>query len=176
MELFANELSLADCEGKTVYRFVWKPNDEVIGRPIKILRSPFYVAAVESIDGRLFPHDLTPPAFRSTIFYFLVGLHWWPVKTCKVSPTEMRPRTHFFIPFLFFSSRLASLWSSSRHCYIFPHADSQKRLIKAGVLCCEISTIRRAALPQWHTCCFFSSSVIEAGKLALFHAVANDLA
>lgn len=62
------------------------------------LHSPFSVAAVESIDGRLFPHDITPPAFRSTIFYFLVGLHWWPVKTCKVSPTEMRLRT-LFIPF-----------------------------------------------------------------------------
>lgn len=75
---------------------------------------PFSVAAMEGIDGRLFPHDITPPAFRSTIFYFLVGLHWWPVKTCKVSPTEMRPAT-LFIPFPFvFAPSLAALPSFHR--------------------------------------------------------------
>lgn len=146
------EVSLATRGGKCIYRLLGSPVTGVIGRAIRIPRLPFLCRRGGggsqlhiSIDGRLFPHDITPPAFRGTrIFYFLVGLHWWPVKTCKVSPAgRCAPDLSFYPSFRSASRRAASPSPPRRP------VNSQKRLIKGrprrGR---EISAIRRKLGPH----------------------------
>jgi len=55
-------------------------------------------AACRRVDGRLFPHDITPPAFRerTTIFYFLDGSTL--VARKRPAPTEMRRPDQFLLP------------------------------------------------------------------------------